>query len=210
MPIPLPKLALFVAASLALTLTPGPAVLFIVARSISQGRRAGFLSVLGVGLGNTVHAGAAALGLAALLASSPVAFEVVRWLGAAYLVLLGLRRMLDRGAAGIADAQAAGAPAGAGVLRSAVLVAVLNPKTALFFIAFLPQFADAARGGVPGQILFLGVLFVAIAVTTDSAYVLLADGIGAWLRRRPAFARGERWVSGAVYMGLGAVSVIVR
>jgi threonine/homoserine/homoserine lactone efflux protein len=208
--IPLPELALFVAASLALTLTPGPAVLFIVARSMGQGRRAGFLSVLGVGLGNTGHAIAAALGLAALLASSPVAFAVVRYLGAAYLVFLGLRRMLDRSAPALGDAPADAQPSGRGVLRSALVVALLNPKTALFFLAFLPQFADAARGGVPGQILFLGLLFVAIAVTTDSLYVLLAGGLGAWLRRRPAFARSERWVSGAVYLGLGALSAFAR
>jgi threonine/homoserine/homoserine lactone efflux protein len=208
--IPLPELALFVAASLALTLTPGPAVLFIVARSMGQGRRAGFLSVLGVGLGNTGHAIAAALGLAALLASSPVAFAVVRYLGAAYLVFLGLRRMLDRSAPALGDAPRGAETSGGGVLRSAFLVALLNPKTALFFLAFLPQFADAARGGVAGQILFLGLLFVVLAVTTDSMYVLLAGGLGAWLRRRPGFARGEKWVSGAVYVGLGALSAFVR
>jgi threonine/homoserine/homoserine lactone efflux protein len=141
MPILPSKLALFVGASLALTLTPGPAVLFIVARSMSLGRRAGFLSVLGVGLGNTVHAAAAALGLAAVLASSPVAFAFVRYLGAGYLVLLGVRRMLDRGASVAAADIAPSAAPPREVLRQAFTVAVLNPKTALFFLAFLPQFA---------------------------------------------------------------------
>ncbi|WP_242342647.1 LysE family translocator [Anaeromyxobacter terrae] len=210
MPIPPQKLALFVAATLALTLTPGPAVLFIVARSMSLGRRAGFMSVLGVGLGNTVHAAAAALGLAALLASSPVAFSFVRYLGAAYLVLLGVRRVLDRGASlGAADAAPAAAPPRA-VLRQAFLVAALNPKTALFFLAFLPQFADPARASVTVQILLLGFVFVTLAIVTDSGYVLLAGGLGAWLRKNPAFARGERYVSGAVYMGLGALSALAR
>ncbi len=208
MPILPAQLALFVAASLALTLTPGPAVLFIVARTVSLGRGAGFRSVLGVGLGNTVHAVAAALGVAALLASSPVAFAFVRYLGAGYLVLLGVRRLLDRGAS-VSSAAVEPAPARE-VLRQAFTVAALNPKTALFFLAFLPQFADPARGAVTGQILFLGVLFVALAIVTDSGYVLLAGGLASWLRRNPAFARGERYVSGAVYVGLGALSALAR
>lgn len=204
-----PKLALFLAATLALTLTPGPAVLFIVARSMGQGRRAGFLSVLGVGLGNTVHAVVTALGLAALLRSSPVAFSAVRYLGAAYLVVLGVRRLLDRSAAGLGAAGAPGGAAGARrVLREAFTVAVLNPKTALFFLAFLPQFADPARGALGLQILLLGIAFVLVAVATDSMYVVLAGGLGAWLRRRPGFARGERWVTAAVYVGLGALAAL--
>jgi threonine/homoserine/homoserine lactone efflux protein len=204
------KLALFVGATLALTLTPGPAVLFIVARSMSLGRRAGFLSVMGVGLGNTVHAGAAALGLAAVLASSPLAFAFVRYLGAGYLVLLGVRRVLDRGASiGAAEVAPSSAPP-RHVLRQGFTVAVLNPKTALFFLAFLPQFADPLRAPVAAQILFLGLLFVALAIVTDCGYVLLAGGLGAWLRRNPALARGERYVSGAVYMGLGALSALAR
>lgn len=210
MPIVPSKLALFVGATLALTLTPGPAVLFIVARTMSLGRRAGFLSVLGVGLGNMVHAAAAALGLAAVLASSPVAFAVVRYLGAGYLVLLGVRRVLDRGAS-IAAADVAPASAQPReALRQGFMVAVLNPKTALFFLAFLPQFADPSRAPVAAQILFLGVVFVALAILTDSGYVLVAGGLGAWLRRNPAFARAERYVSGAVYVGLGALSALVR
>jgi threonine/homoserine/homoserine lactone efflux protein len=204
------KLALFVGATLALTLTPGPAVLFIVARSMSLGRRAGFVSVMGVGLGNAVHAGAAALGLAAVLASSPLAFAFVRYLGAGYLVLLGVRRVLDRGASlGGAEAAPSSAPLSE-VLRQGFAVAVLNPKTALFFLAFLPQFADPARAPLAAQILFLGFLFVGLAILTDCGYVLLAGGLGAWLRRNPAFARGERYVSGAVYVGLGALSALVR
>jgi threonine/homoserine/homoserine lactone efflux protein len=166
--------------------------------------------VLGVGLGNTVHSAAAALGLAAVLASSPVAFAFVRYLGAGYLVLLGVRRMLDRGAS-IAEADAAPAAAPPrDVLRQAFMVAVLNPKTALFFLAFLPQFADPARAPVAAQILFLGVLFVVLAIVTDSGYVLVAGGLGAWLRRNPALAGGERYVSGAVYVGLGALSALAR
>lgn len=210
MPIVPSKLALFVGATLALTLTPGPAVLFIVARTLSLGRRSGFLSVAGVGLGNAVHAGVAALGLAAVLASSPVAFAGVRYLGAAYLVLLGVRRVLDRGASVVAPDATPAAAAPREVLRQGFTVAVLNPKTALFFLAFLPQFADPARAPLAAQILLLGLLFVALAVLTDSGYVLAAGGLGTFLRRNPAFARAERWVSGAVYVGLGAVSALAR
>ena len=197
------KLTLFLGATLALTLTPGPAVLFIVARSVGQGRRAGLLSVLGVGLGNSVHAAATALGLAALLASSPVAFTAVRWLGAAYLVTLGIRRLLDRGTAGLAAAEGGPARPPGAVLREALTVALLNPKTALFFLAFLPQFTDPARGGLPGQLLLLGALFVLVAVATDTGYVLTAAALGRLLRRHPGFASGERWVTGATYLALG-------
>lgn len=202
-----PQLALFLAATLALTLTPGPAVLFIVARSIGQGRRAGLLSVAGIGLGNGLHAAACALGLAALLASSEHGFTVVKLGGAAYLVLLGLRRVLGRGAPGLGAAAGEAGPPRA-VLRQAFVVAVLNPKTALFFLAFLPQFADPARGAVPLQLLQLGLIFVLVAVTTDAGYVLAADGLARLLRRRPGFERAERWVSGAVFVGLGVAAAL--
>jgi threonine/homoserine/homoserine lactone efflux protein len=203
------KLPLFVAASLALTLTPGPAVLFIVARSVGQGRRAGLLSVAGIGLGNSVHAVATALGLAAVLASSPLGFALVKWLGAAYLVYLGMRKLLERGdAAGVAGT--AEAAPGRHVLGQAFVVAVLNPKTALFFLAFLPQFADVAHGPLAAQLLVLGAIFIATAVTTDCAYALLAGGIGSFLRRHPGFAAGERRVSALVYVGLGVLAALAR
>jgi threonine/homoserine/homoserine lactone efflux protein len=211
MPLDPARLALFLTATLALTLTPGPAVLFIVTRSLSQGRRTGFLSVLGIGLGNAIHCLGAALGLAALLASSPLAFSAVKVLGAGYLVWLGLRRLAP-GAPGVLASAEAGAaePASGAVLRQAFTVAVLNPKTALFFLAFLPQFATPGRAPLPVQLGLLGALFVAVAVVTDSGYALLAGSLGAWLRRHPGFARGERFVSAAVYLGLGAVSALAR
>ncbi len=205
---PLPRFALFVAATLALTLTPGPAVLFIVARSAGQGRRAGLLSVAGIGLGNSVHAVVVALGLASLLASSPVAFALVRWLGAGDLAWLGVRRLLARDRPeGGADPQAA-APAGPGVVREAFWVAVLNPKTALFFLAFLPQFADPARGALPAQLLLLGLVFTLTAVLTDTGYALLAGTVGARLRRSPGAGRWARFVTAAVYLGLAAVAAL--
>ncbi len=208
MPLVPARLALFLTATLALTLTPGPAVLFIVARSMGQGRRAGLLSVLGIGLGNAVHATVTALGLAAVLASSPIAFAAVKYLGAGYLLVLGARKLLARGERGLAAEAPPGTPARRAVLRQAFLVAVLNPKTALFFLAFLPQFADPSRGALGAQILLLGAIFIAVAVLTDCAYALLAGGIGAWLRRHPAFGRGERHVSGIVYIGLGLLAAL--
>jgi threonine/homoserine/homoserine lactone efflux protein len=213
MPLVPSQLALFLTASLALTLTPGPAVLFIVARSMGQGRRAGLLSVAGIGLGNAVHAGATALGLAALLASSPLAFTTVRWLGGGYLVFLGLRKLLQRSGPGLVSAgaeapdSAAAGPAGP-IVRQAFAVAVLNPKTALFFLAFLPQFASPAVGSLPAQLLVLGAIFIAVAVATDCGYAVAADRLGRFLRRHPGFAAGERWVSGAVFIGLGLVAAL--
>jgi threonine/homoserine/homoserine lactone efflux protein len=199
------RLPLFVAASLALTLTPGPAVLFIVARSIGAGRRAGLLSVAGVGLGNAVHAAATALGLAALVASAPVAFAALRFGGAAYLLYLALRKLTGREPS-TGDLVAAAPPAGGAVFGQALLVALLNPKTILFFLAFLPQFADPARGSLAAQLLLLGLLFVVVAVATDSLYVLLAGAIGALLRRHPGFGAWERRISALVYAGLAALA----
>lgn len=202
------RLPLFVAASLALTLTPGPAVLFIVARSIGAGRRAGLLSVAGVGLGNAVLAAATALGVAALIAATPVAFAAVRWGGAAYLVWLAWRKLAGRepSASDVAGAAGPSGPAGGAVFGQALLVAVLNPKTILFFLAFLPHFADPAQGALAAQLLLLGLLFVALAVTTDTLYVLAAGAIGTLLRRHPGFGRWERRVSALVYAALAALA----
>ncbi|HSN90462.1 MAG TPA: LysE family translocator [Anaeromyxobacteraceae bacterium] len=203
------RLALFLAASAALILVPGPAVLFIVARSLSQGRRAGLVSVLGIGSGNAVHAAAGVLGLAALLASSPLAFAAVRYAGAAYLVFLGVASLV-RGAEKEGEGRAGEAPpeAPGSVFRQAFVVAVLNPKTALFFLAFLPQFVDPARGAAWMQMLLLGGLFLGLAVASDSAYALLAGTVGGWLRRHPAVAGRRRYLSAAVYVGLGALAAL--
>ncbi len=206
MPFDPTRLALFLAAAAVLILTPGPAVLYIVARSMSQGRRAGLASVLGVGMGNSVHVAAATLGLAALLASSATAFSIVKYLGAGYLVFLGLRKLKARDPASLS----ADAPSPAAALKLAlaqgILVSVLNPKTALFFLAFLPQFVDPSRGSPPAQMLILGGLFVGMAIASDSGYALLAGSLAAWLRGHPGFVRGERYLSATVYIGLGAAA----
>ena len=207
MPVDPAKLTLFLTATAVLLLTPGPVVLYVVARSMSQGRRAGLVSVLGAELGNSVHAAGAALGLAALLASSAMAFSVVKYLGAAYLVYLGVRKLTST------DANASGArevPSERlrSIFAQGVLVAVLNPKTALFFLAFLPQFVDPGRGAPTAQVLTLGGMFVGLALISDSAYALLAGTFGRWLWSHPRFVRGERYVSGTVYIGLGALAAL--
>jgi threonine/homoserine/homoserine lactone efflux protein len=200
----LASLGLFVAAALVLLITPGPAVLYIVARSIDQGRRAGLVSMLGVHAGTLVHVAAAAAGLSALLAASAMAFSVVKYLGAAYLVFLGVRRLLDR-----TTTVASGRPERRHLRRAfldGVVVNVLNPKTALFFLAFLPQFVMTARADVGAQVLGLGLLFVGLGVITDGLYAVGAGTAAHWLRGNPQFVRSERWVSGSMYIGLGVAA----
>ncbi len=202
----LPHLPVFLLAALILLLTPGPAVLYIVARSLDQGRRAGLVSVLSIEVGNSVHVLAAALGLSALLLSSALAFSIVKYLGAAYLIYLGLRRLFARDPI----QQQAGLQRQSlrRIFRQGVIVAVLNPKTALFFLAFLPQFVDPSQGAVTAQLLTLGCLFVLMAVITDSLYALLAGTAGQWLKGTRSFVRAERYVVGTVYIGLGITAAL--
>lgn len=201
------RVAVFVGAAVVLLVTPGPAVIYITGRSMTQGLRAGLVSVLAIETGNTVHALGAALGLAALLTSSALAFSVVKYVGAAYLMFLGVRKLWPPAV----DASAAQEPpltSLRAVYAQGVVVAVLNPKTALFFLAFLPQFVTPALGHVTGQMLFLGGAFVLLALASDSAYALLAGTAGRWLWRHPRFVRGERYVSGTMYIGLGAFAAL--
>ena len=200
------NLGLFVVAALLLLLTPGPAVLYIVTRTLEQGRRAGLVSMLGVHVGTLVHVAAAAAGVSAVLATSATAFGIVKYVGAAYLVYLGVRRILDRRP--VMTVERTGAPRLRRAFVDGVVVNVLNPKTALFFLSFLPQFVDVARGAVGAQILGLGVLFVALGVITDGTYALTAGTAARWLRGRPRFLAGERWISGGMYIGLGVAAVV--
>jgi threonine/homoserine/homoserine lactone efflux protein len=200
------SLGIFVVAALVLLLTPGPAVLYIVARSIDQGRRAGLVSMLGVHAGTLVHIAAAAAGLSALLAASATAFSAVKYLGAAYLVYLGVRRILAS-----TPAVGAGPPRERRLRRAfidGVVVNVLNPKTALFFLAFLPQFVDLSRGHVGVQILALGGIFVALGLITDGGFALTAGTAAQWLRGHPRFLASERWISGGMYIGLGVAAAL--
>jgi threonine/homoserine/homoserine lactone efflux protein len=194
-------LALFAAASLALAVVPGPAVLYIVARSVDQGRAAGLVSALGIAVGGLVHVIVATVGLSSLLASSATAFTVVKYGGAAYLVFLGVRRLITREEA--VD-EIARAPRGRRRLfLDGVVVNVLNPKTALFFLAFLPQFVDPDAAAAPLQIFALGLVFVAIALCSDSLWALAAGTLGGWLRRSRWYLGVKRWVTGTIFVGLG-------
>ena len=196
------SLWLFAGAALVLLLIPGPAVLYVVGRSVEQGRSAGLVSILGIHAATLVHVAAAALGISAVLASSALAFSVVKYAGAAYLVWLGLKKIFGRAEAPEASA-APKTASRARLLRDGFVVNLLNPKTALFFLAFLPQFADVSRGHVAMQIALLGLIFTALGLVTDGAYALAAGTAGAWLKRSRGYLRVERYVSGALFIGLG-------
>ena len=195
-------LAVFALASLALAVVPGPAVLYIVAQSVPGGRRAGVVSALGISTGGLFHVLAAVIGLSAILAASAEAFTVVKLLGAAYLVWLGIRTLLSR------DERIGGRavePTLGRTYRRGVVVNVLNPKTALFFLAFLPQFVDP-DGSTRGQLAVLGIVFVVIALTSDLVWALVAGTAGGMLRRSRTFLRVQRYVSGTIFVGLGALA----
>ncbi|MBN1449930.1 MAG: LysE family translocator [Anaerolineales bacterium] len=200
------NLPVFLLAALILLLTPGPAVLYIIARGMDQGRLAGFVSVLSIESGNSVHVLAATLGLSAILMSSALAFSIVKYLGAAYLIYLGVRRLLTRSQDHeIASLQPQSLRR---IYSQGVLVAILNPKTALFFLAFLPQFVDPSAGSVTLQLLLLGGMFVMMAIVTDSMYALLASTAGGWLKRNQSFLRADRYLVGSVYIGLGVTAAL--
>ena len=196
-------LLLFATAAVALLLVPGPAVLYIVAQSAEHGRRAGLVSVAGVHLGTLVHVAAATVGLSAIIVSSAVAFSGVKYAGAAYLVYLGVRRLLTREPRELLPPR--DAPL-AGLFRQGVVVNVLNPKTALFFLAFLPQFVDPDRT-VWTQVLVLGLTFVVLGFVSDGLYALSAGTLARWLRRRRAVLR---YASGSVFVGLGLSAALAK
>jgi threonine/homoserine/homoserine lactone efflux protein len=198
-------LAVFAVASLVLIAIPGPGVIYIVTRSLQQGRAAGLVSMLGVEAGALVHVAAAAAGLSALLASSAVAFGVVKYLGAAYLILLGLQALRRRGHRA---AELAPPTSRTRLFRQGVLVQVLNPKVAVFFLAFLPQFVDPGTGAPAAQIAVLGLEFTLIAVLSDGLYALVAGGLGDRLRRSARLRRRLDRLSAGVYLALGTVAAV--
>jgi threonine/homoserine/homoserine lactone efflux protein len=200
------QLYFFLGASLALLLVPGPAVLYITARSANQGRLAGLVSVLAIETANFLQAVAATLGLSAILLSSALAFDVVKYLGAAYLIYLGVRKLLIR-----EEETANGDVKPESLSRiywQGFAINLLNPKTALFYFAFLPQFVDPARGNVTAQTLFLGALFVGMAFITDSLYALAASSLAERLRGSQHFQKGQRYFAGLVYVGLGITTAL--
>jgi threonine/homoserine/homoserine lactone efflux protein len=199
-------LLLFTAAALALLIVPGPSVLYIVARGIDQGRGAALASSFGVGAGSFVHTIAATLGLSALLATSATAFTVVKYLGAAYLIFLGVQTLLTRPEA-TSVAPRASRSLGR-IFLQGVVVEMLSPKVALFYLAFLPQFVDPARGSVAAQTLLLGGLMVGLGIVTDGIYALVAGSAGSWLKRNRGYLRAQRYVSASIYLGLGVTTAL--
>jgi threonine/homoserine/homoserine lactone efflux protein len=197
----LSTLAVCIIAALVLLVTPGPAVLYIVARSIDQGRLAGLVSTLGVGVGTLFHVAAAALGVSALLVSSALAFNVVKYLGAAYLIYLGVRKLLEREPK--MQPELVQPQRLSRIFYQGVVVNLLNPKTALFFFAFLPQFVDIPQGSVALQILLLGLIFVTMGICSDGLYALLAGTMGQWLKGNLGFLRAQRYFAGSVFIALG-------
>lgn len=200
------KLFLFMGAALALLLIPGPAVLYITARSASQGRMAGLVSVFAIETANFLQAVAAALGLSAILLSSALAFDVVKYLGAAYLIYLGIRKLMasDNGM----EDEAVKQESLSRIYWQGFAVNILNPKTALFFFAFLPQFVDPSKGNVTGQTLLLGAIFVGMAIITDSLFALLASSLASRLNGNLRFQKGGRYFAGLVYVGLGITTAL--
>src|SRR5213596_1903582 len=189
----------FCLTSLALLLMPGPAVLYVVVQGAEQGRRGGLASVAGIHLGTLVHVAAATVGLSALIVASAVAFSAVKFAGAAYLIYVGVRKLLGRDEPSLEPGRARVSYRRA--FARGAIVNVLNPKTALFFLAFLPQFVDADRGAVWSQALVLGLVFVGLGFVSDSLYALAAGSAANLLRRRRGLMR---YGSGLVYIGLGA------
>ncbi len=202
------NLLLFLGATLALNLTPGPDMLYVLARSAAEGRRAGVASALGIAGGTVFHTLAVVLGLSSLLLAVPYAYDAVRLGGAAYLVYLGLRALLRPAAPG-AGPRVERASLGA-IFRQGVVTNVLNPKVALFFLAFLPQFVDPARGSVPAQLLLLGVLFNVSGTLVNLTVALAASGAGQWGRARLGSSALLQRLTGLVFVGLGVRIALQR
>ncbi|HEX9942515.1 MAG TPA: LysE family translocator [Thermoanaerobaculia bacterium] len=190
----------FVAAALALLITPGPAVVFVVTRSVQLGRKAGVLATLGLTAGGLVHVVASVAGLSAILAASASLFTAVKLIGAGYLIYLGVKTLM--GASEPVSPQAEPVRASR-LFVDGFVVNVFNPKPALFFLAFLPQFVSPAAGPVQSQLLILGLVFVTLALFTDGAYALAASSMRQWFAQNPRFWRAQRYASGTVYLGLG-------
>jgi len=197
------SLLIFTLAAAAMNISPGPSNLYVMSRSLAQGPRAGLVAASGLATGSLFHVTATALGLSVVLRYSPTLYAAVKLGGAAYLIFLGLRLLLSK------DAESAAAPSAnrrsyARIFRESIVVEMLNPKTALFFLALLPQFADASAGPLAPQLLLLGGIVTLTAIPCD-AFVALAAGAAAnALARRPLYARLQKWLSGSILVGLGA------
>jgi threonine/homoserine/homoserine lactone efflux protein len=195
-------LALFGLASVLLALTPGPNLLYLVSRTLCQGRTAGLVSLAGTTSGFLFYAVSAALGLTAVFVAVPVLFEVVRWAGAAYLLWLAWDAVRPRGSGGLFARRDLPLMRPAALFRTGVITSILNPKVALFYLALFPQFVDPARGSVLAQSLVLAAVQIVIDALIDSLFVLAAARVARWLSERPVWVRVQRWVLGGVFAGI--------
>src|SRR5450432_819234 len=202
--IPLDSLALFAFASLLLSLTPGPNLMYLISRTLCQGRGAGLISLAGTTSGFLFYAVTAAFGLTAVFVAIPVLFDVVRWAGAAYLLWLAWDAVRPHGSGGLFARRDLPPLAPATLFRTGVLTSILNPKVALFYLALFPQFVDPARGSVLVQSLILAAMQIVIAATGDLLFVLAAARVAHWLAERPAWVTAQRWVLGGVF---GAIAL---
>jgi threonine/homoserine/homoserine lactone efflux protein len=200
-----PTIVTFLIASLVLAVIPGPAVVYLVTQTMGQGRRAGLASIGGIALGNLGNSAAASVGLAAVFATSATAFIVVKFAGAAYLVFLGIKTLRARTA--VQDSADLHRTSPARLFRDGFFVALLNPKTALFFAALLPQFINP-NASTLGQSLVLGCVFVFVAMCTDTIYVLSASALASTIRQRSAGRAYGRYLSAATFIGLGAYAAL--
>jgi len=205
----LETLLIFTLAALALNISPGPSNLYVMSRSLAQGTSAGLVAAGGMATGSLVHVVITALGLAAVLKYSPMAFLVLKFAGAGYLIFLGIRMLLTKSGPLAPDALLPRKPL-ARVYRESCLVEMLNPKTALFFLAFLPQFADPHAGPLAPQLLLLGAIVTLTGIPCDAGVAILSGKAAALLRRRPIFQKLQNWISGSVLVGLGATIALRR
>lgn len=198
----------FIMAAFVLSITPGPAILYTLARSLHGGRREGILSALGLFVGGLFHVVAAAIGISSLLMNSAVAFTIVKYTGAAYLIYLGCKTLLSRDPLSIDSHELIDTPVRGNVFYQGVITEVLNPKTALFFLAFIPQFVNVANGNIFVQFLILGLITDIFNLVADFVVILLAEPIGQMLQRSHKARRGQQITSGLVLIGLGTYVAI--
>lgn len=198
----------FALAAVTIALVPGPGMLYVLARSLGGGRDEGLRSTAGTGIGGLVHVAAAAAGLSAIIATSATAFTAVKYLGAAYLIWLGCKALFSRNREAPSVSAEGAAPAASNALRHGVLTEVLNPKTALFFLTFLPQFCQPGNGPLAVQVLVLGAVSVALNTSVDVAVALAAGGVSRRLREHPAMWRRQQVATGSVLIALGAYAAL--
>jgi threonine/homoserine/homoserine lactone efflux protein len=201
-----PRFLVFLTAAVILAITPGPGIFYVLARSLRGGRKEGVLSAAGTFLGGLVHVAAAAFGLSAILAASAVAFETVRYAGAAYLIYLGYRMIRSRNQ----DVDLDSAGTSGGTFIQGVMTEVLNPKTALFFLSFIPQFVSIQQGHVALQFLVLGAISVTLNTCADVLVACFAGPLGSSMKRNARLRRGQRTASGVAMIGLGVYVAAAR